>query len=101
MAKPIRFLFLLLVLGGLALPGWTQERPAPLRIGFLSVPPFAQRDSEGEETGFLVELAQHLATELGTSITLVPVTSSRDFVQAQVEGRTDLIAEHRPTACAA
>ncbi|AXT35096.1 response regulator [Phaeobacter sp. LSS9] len=92
MAKPIRFLFSFLVLGGLALPGWTQERPAPLRIGFLSVPPFAQRDSEGEETGFLVELAQHLATEMGTSITLVPVTSSRDFVQAQVEGRTDLIA---------
>ncbi|GLO69126.1 hypothetical protein MACH17_06430 [Phaeobacter inhibens] len=92
MARPIRFLFSFLVLVTMALPGWSQDGPNPLRIGFLSVPPFAQRDSQGQETGFLVELAQDLATELGTSITLVPVTSSRDFVQAQAEGRTDLIA---------
>ncbi|KII11401.1 transporter substrate-binding domain-containing protein [Phaeobacter sp. S60] len=92
MVRPIRFLFSFFLLVIVALPGWSQDGPAPLRIGFLSVPPFAQRNIQGEETGFLVELAQQLATELGTSITLVPVTSSREFVQAQVEGRTDLIA---------
>ncbi|WP_260112598.1 hypothetical protein [Phaeobacter inhibens] len=52
MARPIRFLFSFLVLVTMALPGWSQDGPNPLRIGFLSVPPFAQRDSQGQETGF-------------------------------------------------
>ncbi|ATF17281.1 transporter substrate-binding domain-containing protein [Phaeobacter gallaeciensis] len=92
MARPVRFLLSFFVLTILALPCWSQDAPDPLRIGFLPVPPFAQRDDQGEETGLLVAFAQDLATELGTSITLVPMTSSHDFVQGQADGRTDLIA---------
>ncbi|ATG36746.1 hybrid histidine kinase/response regulator [Phaeobacter piscinae] len=40
MVRPIRFLFSFFLLVIVALPGWSQDGPAPLRIGFLSVPPF-------------------------------------------------------------
>ncbi|MFV1601567.1 MULTISPECIES: transporter substrate-binding domain-containing protein [unclassified Phaeobacter] len=82
----------LLAVLAIAPPVWSQQAPEPFRIGVLPIPPFAQLDPDGQANGFLVELAEEIAGELGTGITLVPLSTSREFVESQATGRTDMIA---------
>lgn len=65
---------------------------APLVSGYVNVPVFGFEDANGETTGFLVELSRMLGAELGLPIEFREAANSAEFVQAQIAGRSDIIA---------
>ncbi len=76
-----------------ALPVLSQNQaPAPLVISFVPIPPFAQFGPNGERTGFLVELAELISTEIGVPIEYLDVPDTEAFVQSQISGETQMIA---------
>lgn len=68
-----------------------QEQP-PLTVAFIPISPYAEIDAHGERSGFLVELAEEIGRELDIGIEFVDVANAREFIQAQIEGRTQMIA---------
>ncbi len=76
-----------------AFPLHAQDNPvAPLRVAVAEFPPFLFRDAEGAPSGFMAELAELIASEIGAEIEYFDVANSREFVEAQTTGRSDLIA---------
>lgn len=69
----------------------TIERRGTLRVGYLPDSlPFAFRNRRGEVVGFDVEMANHLASDLGVKLELVRVTSE-DINPLFASGQLDIV----------
>ena len=89
----MRLARILLCLVFASCPVYAQEaRNDPLVVSFVPIPPFAEFDANGARTGFLIELARMIGSEIGVPIELLDVANSKEFVEAQVSGRTQMIA---------
>ncbi len=69
-----------------------QDQNARLTASFLEVAPFGLIDAQGGRSGFFVDLAEEIGKEVGVEIDYVHAGSTRDFVQFQVSGQTQIIA---------
>lgn len=68
-----------------------QDAPAPLVVPFAQFPPFLFFDDDGQRTGFIVDLAEMLGSEINVPIEYLDVANSRDWIAAQASGQSQLI----------
>ncbi len=61
-----------------------------LRVGFSTFVPWAMKDKQGEFTGFEIEVAQRLATDMGVTVQFVP-TKWSGIIPALLTGKFDII----------
>ena len=59
---------------------------------FANFPPYMYTDEAGRKTGFMVELVKEIAHELGLTVEFLESTTSREFIDNQVTGKTEIIA---------
>ncbi|MGZ2259957.1 transporter substrate-binding domain-containing protein [Roseobacter sp. A03A-229] len=63
----------------------------PLVVPFAEVPPFSFANPQGERDGFLIAMAEEIGSEIGVPIEYLDVSNSREFIDVQVKGQTQLI----------
>lgn len=68
----------------------------PLVVSFVPAPPFAQYGQDGSREGFFIELAELIGEELGIPIEFLDARTSQEFIQAQADGRADMMAGVAP-----
>jgi polar amino acid transport system substrate-binding protein len=61
-----------------------------LRVGFSTFVPWAMKDKKGDYTGFEIEVAQRLASDMGVVIEFVP-TKWSGIIPALLTGKFDII----------
>ncbi|MGB0661902.1 MAG: transporter substrate-binding domain-containing protein [Mangrovicoccus sp.] len=82
-----------LILHCLACAASAQDRQAdPLIVSFAPFPPFAQYGDNGEREGFLIDLAHMIGDEIGLPIQIRDVANTQEFVRAQIDGSSTMIA---------
>lgn len=87
-----RVIFGLAVLWLIVGAGARAQDAPDLTASFLSIAPFGIIDEAGERSGFFVDLAEAIASEIGLSITYVEPENTREFVQFQISGQTQIFA---------
>jgi ABC-type amino acid transport substrate-binding protein len=88
----MRVVYAILLLATWALPMQAQQsKPEPLVVPFARFPPFLFFDENGLRSGFMVDLAQIIGTEIGVAIDYLDVLNAREWVAAQAAGRTHMI----------
>ncbi len=87
-------LFVLLCLGLFAIVPRPLQAQAqdPLTVTFLPIPPIAEIGPDGQQTGFLIELARLIGQEVSRPIDIVRIDSVQEFVEFQISGQSDMIA---------
>jgi len=78
----VLLLALVSLLLGLPMHLSAQDTPEPLVVPFASIPPFGLRDHNGDRSGFIVDLAEMIGSEIGVPIDFVDVVDSTQFVAA-------------------
>ena len=88
----MRLLYALSLLMISAAPLSAQEdAPSPLVVPFAQFPPFLFLDEDGERTGFIVDLAEMLGSEIDVPIEYLDVPNAREWVAAQASGACQLL----------
>ena len=89
----MRLLKRLLLLLIWALPLEAQETsPEPIVVPFFVLPPFMELDSDGNRTGFFIDLARQIGAEIQVPLEFVDVGSIEAAIKAQISGRTTMVA---------
>jgi len=87
----VLLLALVSLLLGLPMHLSAQDTPEPLVVPFASIPPFGLRDHNGDRSGFIVDLAEMIGSEIGVPIDFVDVVDSTQFVAAQASGQSNFL----------
>ena len=91
--KLIKLFLLALCLFLSALPQCVRAQDSkPLLIPFTPVPPFMQYDRDGKRTGYFVELAELITSEINRPIKFVDADNMRQVTAMQMSGQTDMLA---------
>jgi signal transduction histidine kinase len=65
---------------------------SPLVAAFANFPPYMYTDDSGHRAGFMVELVEEIAAELGLALEFIEARTSKEFVENQVSGKTQIVA---------
>ncbi|MEO1613150.1 MAG: transporter substrate-binding domain-containing protein [Pseudomonadota bacterium] len=88
----MRLLYALSLLVISATPLSAQEdASSPLVVPFAQFPPFLFLDEDGDRTGFIVDLAEMLGSEIAVPIEYLDVPNAREGVAAQASGGSQLL----------
>jgi ABC-type amino acid transport substrate-binding protein len=68
-----------------------QEQAKPLIANFVEAPPFTQIDAQGTRSGFSIDLATMISTEIGIPVEYKDVQTS-EYIQNQVTGNSQIIS---------